>query len=123
MYTVEAVLDDIQEKTTVQPGELGEAAFLLTEMKTYTKEAGIPISHNKAVIIGIHLIAFMGRVERDEYLPDLDESIFEEVSPDAIKVSRRLLEQKPLPLGRKLDAAEIFYLTVHFEAAKLNQEE
>lgn len=123
MYAIDQVLEDIPQKTAASSGELQEVGSLLTIMQAYTDEAGIPISHNKAVVIGIHLLAFLRRVHNGEYLPELEESLFDELGKECIEASRRLLENGPLPPERKLDDAEVFYLAVHFESAKLNDGE
>lgn len=122
MQMMENLLKEIPEKTTVTESELDELRPLLDFMATSAKEAGLNLSYNKTLIIGIHLLAFIRRVKNGEYLPELDESMFEEVSPELVELSKHVLQNYLVASERQLDAAEIFYLTVHFEAAKFNEE-
>ncbi|WP_028547298.1 PRD domain-containing protein [Paenibacillus sp. UNC451MF] len=122
MQMMETILKEIPEKTTVTEAELDELRPLLAYMAASAQEAGLKLSHDKTLVIGIHLLAFMRRVNNNEYLPELDEGMFEEVSPELVELSQRVLQSHVESSDRTLDAAEIFYLTVHFEAAKFNEE-
>jgi hypothetical protein len=44
--------------------------------------------------------------------------MFDELSSECIEASRSLLQRCLAATGRELDDAEVFYLAVHFEAAK-----
>ncbi|MFE5324006.1 PRD domain-containing protein [Paenibacillus sp. NPDC056579] len=123
MQIIETILNEIPDKTTVTTAELEQLRPLLTFTKASAEEAGLTLTHDKLLIIGIHLLAYMRRVRNNEYLPELEESMFEEVTPELVELSKRVLSSYEAGAERKLDAAEIFYLTVHFEAAKFNEEE
>ncbi|TCZ81029.1 PRD domain-containing protein [Paenibacillus albiflavus] len=122
MQMIETLLKEIPGKTTVTEAELDELRPLLDFVATCAKDASLKLSDDKMLVIGIHLLAFTRRVKLNEYLPELDESMFEEVSPELVELSRRVLQSYLETTDRTLDAAEIFYLTVHFEAAKFNEE-
>jgi len=122
MQMLENVLKEIPEKITVVEAELDELRTLLLFMASCATDANLKLSYDKTIVIGIHLLAFMRRVKNNEYLPELDETMFEEVSPELVELSRCVLQSYLETTNRTLDAAEIFYLTVHFEAAKFNEE-
>jgi PRD domain protein (TIGR03582 family) len=122
MYNIEDVLMDIPQKTTILPVELELVKTQLADVKAFTEEAGIGVSHNKAVIIGLHLMAFIRRVQNNEFLPELDEGMYDEISPECITISQRVLANYLETQERVLDDAEVFYLAVHFEAAKYDEE-
>ncbi|WP_079912584.1 PRD domain-containing protein [Paenibacillus sp. 32352] len=122
MQMMENLLKEIPEKTTVTEAELNELRPVLDFMTDIARESGLNLSYEKTLVIGIHLLAFMRRVKNNEYLPELDEEMFDEVSPELVDLSKRVLQKVLKTSERQLDAAEIFYLTVHFEAAKFNEE-
>jgi PRD domain protein (TIGR03582 family) len=122
MYNIEDVLLDIPQKTTISPEELELVKIQLADVQAFTEEAGIRVSHTKAVIIGLHFMAFIRRVKNKEFLPELEEGMFDELSPECITISKRVLTSYLATQERVLDDAEIFYLAVHFEAAKYDEE-
>jgi PRD domain protein (TIGR03582 family) len=119
---IERILNEIPNKTQVNPSELEELKPLVEHMAQSCKEAGVKLSDDRQLVIAIHLLAFIRRVAQDEYLPELDVEMFNEVSPELVELSRRVLESYVEMKDRLLDHAEIFYLTVHFEAAKFSRE-
>jgi PRD domain protein (TIGR03582 family) len=122
MYNIEDVLIDIPQKTRILPVELELIQTQLADVQAFTEDAGIRISHNKAVIIGLHLMAFIRRVQNNEFLPELDEGMFDEISRECITISKGVLANYLAKKERVLDDAEVFYLAVHFEAAKYDEE-
>ncbi|NRF95849.1 PRD domain-containing protein [Paenibacillus frigoriresistens] len=121
--TIEAILLQIPDKTTIDGAESEELRPLLAFMKACTEEAGLTISFDRMLVIGIHLLAFIRRVKQGEWLPELEEGMFDEVSPQWVELSRRVLTSYVVPRKRILDDAEVFYLTVHLEAAQFHEEE
>ncbi|MEC0247007.1 PRD domain-containing protein [Paenibacillus chitinolyticus] len=120
MYNISEVLEEIPQKTEASPEKLEAVKDLLTKLRPMSQEIGLSIPHTKAVIIGIHLLAFLRRVDQDEYLPEIEPEMFEEISAESVDLSKRLFAVYNMPPQRKLDDAEVFFLAVHFEAAKTN---
>lgn len=118
MRIVQQVLEEMKRQKAADPEEAAEVEKLLQLANRLAEEEGVTLSFERALAMGVHLTAFIRRVRTESYLPELDEDMFDEVSEELAGVSRKVLESYELPEGRELDDAEIFYLTVHFEAAK-----
>ncbi|MVP00222.1 MULTISPECIES: hypothetical protein [Paenibacillus] len=120
MFNLNEVMEEIPQKTEASAEKLEIVQTLLTDLRLMSEDISLSIPHTKAVIIGIHLLAFLRRVDLDEYLPEIEPEMFEELSTESIELSKRLFSSYQFPPTRKLDDAEVFFLAVHFEAAKSN---
>lgn len=118
MQITEQALEEMKRQDAIRLEEVGEITDLLRLAQQLAAEKGVMLSFERALAMGVHLTAFVRRVRSDSYLPELEEGMFDEVSKELVEVSRQVLASYQLPENRTLDDAEIFYLTVHFEAAK-----
>lgn len=120
MFIINSVLRDITEKTTVDQGAQSKLEDWLCRLQECAPEAGLDIVHDKAVVIGIHLLAYLKRLDQGERLPEIPDEMLTEISPQYEHLSRKLLKLVPGAELQEPDTAEIFYLAVHFEAVKAN---
>jgi PRD domain protein (TIGR03582 family) len=120
MYLIEDVLLEIPQKIKMNADELTDIRELLTTLKQYAGDIGLRIPHSKAIVVGIHLLVFIRRIKNQEFLPKLEDNMFDELSSESVALSKRLLESYKISRIDGLDDAEIFYLAVHFEAVKFD---
>jgi len=73
------------------------------------------ISEERWLSMGVHLLATMRRVEKGEKLPTVDQFIIDQVSPDMMELSRKILQNIDSDFN---DDAEAVLLALHFETAK-----
>jgi uncharacterized protein (TIGR03577 family)/PRD domain protein (TIGR03582 family) len=123
MYLIEDVLLEIPQKIKLTADESADIHDLLTTLKQYAGDIGLRIPHTKAVVIGIHLLVYIRRITNQEFLPKLEDNMFDELSAEFVSLSKRLLESYKISRVDGLDDAEIFYLAVHFEAVKFDDQE
>lgn len=123
MFITNNVLTDIAGKMPAGKEEQYKLDKLLSKLQENAPEAGLDIGHDKAVVIGIHLLAYFRRLDQGERLPEIPAELLSEISTQFEQLSRKLLESVRQPEAGELDLAEIFYLAVHFEAVKANMEE
>ncbi|KMJ45744.1 hypothetical protein AB204_07340 [Xenorhabdus khoisanae] len=62
-----------------------------------------------------HVKAMVMRAKTGEPLPDVDLSLFDEISPESIKLAAQIVETLP-----NLAIEEVYLLSVHFEIALSN---
>ncbi|MFB5675971.1 hypothetical protein ACE3NQ_08755 [Paenibacillus terreus] len=120
MFITSSVLRDITEKATADQEAQSKLEDWLPRLQEYAPEAGLKIGHDKAVVIGIHLLAYLKRLDQGERLPEIPDEMLTEISPEYERLSRKLLKLVPGAESQEPDTAEIFYLAVHFEAVKAN---
>ncbi|MFM9281783.1 hypothetical protein [Paenibacillus jiagnxiensis] len=120
MFIISSVLRDITEKTTADQEAHSKLEDWLFRLQECAPEAGLDIGHDKAVVIGIHLLAYLKRLDQGEHLPEIPDEMLTEISPQYEGLSRKLLKLVPGAESQEPDIAEIFYLAVHFEAVKAN---
>ncbi|MDO3409773.1 PRD domain-containing protein [Saccharibacillus sp. CPCC 101409] len=118
MQITQQALEEMKRQKAIEPEEVGEITALLELAQRLAEQEGVILSFERTLAMGVHLTAFIRRVRGGTYLPELEDGMFDEVSEAFAEVSRRVLESYELPEDRELDDAEVFYLTVHFEAAK-----
>ncbi|MBC8953332.1 transcriptional antiterminator [Xenorhabdus sp. PB62.4] len=62
-----------------------------------------------------HVKAMVMRAKTGEPLPEVDLSLFDEISPESIKLAAQIVETLP-----NLAIEEVYLLSVHFEIARSN---
>ncbi|OTA15945.1 transcriptional antiterminator [Xenorhabdus vietnamensis] len=62
-----------------------------------------------------HIKAMAERAKTGESLPEVDISLFDEISPESIKLAAQIVETLP-----NLAVEEVYLLSVHFEIARSN---
>lgn len=118
MDRVERILHDIPAKTKADQDELGELRPMLYCLLADSERIGLPLTDDRLLVIAIHLLGFTRRLKQGEPLPELEESMLDEVSPQLVQLSHRTLRSYGELAEQAIDDAEVFYLTVHFEAAR-----
>lgn len=118
MDRVERILHDIPGKTKADPDELEELRPMLHCLLAGSERIGLPLTDDRLLVIGIHLLGFARRRKQGESLPELEESMLDEVTPELVQLSHRTLRSYGELAEQAIDDAEVFYLTVHFEAAR-----
>ncbi|MFD1396763.1 PRD domain-containing protein [Kroppenstedtia eburnea] len=119
------MIDDlIQEISKQQPlsvQEKNELKTLLVDVEAQTEMIPLLLSKERRLAIGVHLLAFVRRVEKGESLPPLEEELWEQISDEMKEVSRQILLPYGKNKGRKIDNTEILLLAVHFATATVEQ--
>ncbi|MCR8644847.1 PRD domain-containing protein [Paenibacillus sp. N1-5-1-14] len=118
MCTLESILKEIPDRIAVKQEELDELQGLIVKLLETTKQLGLTLTQDRAVMIAVHLLAFNRRVKSGEHLPELDEGMIDEATPEFIEASREVLEFYSKPINHIVDDAEVFFLAIHFEAAR-----
>lgn len=117
---IEELMADISQQVALE-----EDAASLEELLAKTIATGRSLnaffSPERGVALGIHLLGFMRRVRKKEYLEPVDPSLLSQVSSDVFSVSKQLLTDYGRKFGREIDDTEALLLAVHLEAARNTQ--
>ena len=95
--------------------ERAEYKQLLQIVAVNAEQVHLEISEERWLSMGVHLLATMRRVEKGEKLPTVDQFIIDQVSPDMMELSRKILQNIDSDFN---DDAEAVLLALHFETAK-----
>lgn len=99
--------------TTEQIAQLGE--HMLAWTKALLKEHNIVPNAVQEQMLNSHVRAMAYRSVTGEPLPEVEESLFEEISPESMALAKKVVDQ----FGN-LPIEESWLLSVHFEVAKDN---
>jgi PRD domain protein (TIGR03582 family) len=105
-----------QNLTPDSPALLRQTDLVLARIHSLLGEQGIRPNEVQKQMLASHVKAMVWRSHSGESLPEIDLSLFEEISP----LSLRLAEQVVAWLD-KLAYEEAHLLSVHFEVAKENE--
>ena len=101
-------------------GTIGEALWLslMEASRSEMEHQGFKLNDLQEERLGIHLVALVGRQQKREFFPDLDEALMEEVSPWGWKITEKVTQLLNIPEW-ETSKTEQFLLAIHFEAAKV----
>lgn len=117
MQNIDRVIQQICAHLPVTSEETAEVAEMLQNLDPMAQKYGISLAEERLVMIGAHMVAFIRRIQKEEWLPALDEGMMDQLDTGCVRLSREFLESCLDLEARKLDDAEIFFLAAHFEAA------
>ena len=117
---INETIQEIAKQTHADIFEISELVKLLTFLHQETTRIGLTVTSERMLMMGVHLLAFIRRVNTGEKLPAMDNALFVEIPPDMLALSSRLLQvfEQSEP-----DDTEVFLMAVHLETAKKLQEE
>jgi len=120
MSMINETIQEIAKQSFVDISEISELKKLLTLLHQETTQIGLTITSERMLMMGVHLLAFIRRVNTGEMLPPMDNSLFVEIAPDMLALSSRLFQA----FGQsEPDDTEVFLMAVHLETARKLQEE
>ncbi|MDE9552880.1 transcriptional antiterminator [Xenorhabdus bovienii] len=88
---------------------------LLALIKQWLEAAGAYTTQVQQQMLTTHIRAMVIRAKTGEPLPEVDNSLFDEVSPESIALAAQVVETLP-----GLAVEEAYLLSVHFEVARSN---
>ncbi|MFI8417980.1 glycine dehydrogenase [Serratia sp. NPDC078593] len=92
-------------------------AQVLSDITTMLNEENIYTNAVQQQMLESHILAMVLRSITGEPLPEVDKSLFDEISEDSMKMAQRVVNQfNTLPIE------EAYLLSVHFEVAKDNNQ-
>ncbi|CDL85042.1 PRD domain-containing protein [Xenorhabdus szentirmaii] len=101
-------LEDVIDTETVSQKLLAMIGKVLAAEDAYTTDV-------QQQMLASHVKAMVKRAQTGEPLPEVDISLFDEVSPDSINMAAKIVETLP-----NLAVEEVYLLSVHFEIARSN---
>ena len=88
---------------------------LLTIIDDWLKAEGAYTTDVQGQMLASHVKAMVTRAKTGEPLPEVDRSLFEEISDESMRLAERAVDMLPgLPIE------EAYLLSVHFEIARSN---
>ncbi|WP_094699753.1 PRD domain-containing protein [Brevibacillus laterosporus] len=123
MYMMTSIVEEVAILSPMQDAEAYELIRLLEAIQELTNQIALTISKDRWIAMGVHLLAFMRRVQNQEKLPAIDASLMEEGDVRLQQISQKVLDAYGLQYGFSLEPIEIFLLQVHLEVAKAVLEE
>lgn len=91
------------------------------KVKDRFAETGIVMDENAEFMFSNHILALLKRVKERSFVSDIDESMMEEVSIEAMKIAENLVkdifEKEEIPLNQ----SEVFLVATHIEIAMQKQ--
>ncbi|WP_319928714.1 transcriptional antiterminator [Xenorhabdus santafensis] len=88
---------------------------LLTLIDKWLAAEGAYTTPTQQQMLASHVKAMVMRAKTGESLPEVDLSLFDEISPESIKLAAQVVEILP-----ELAVEEVYLLSVHFEIARSN---
>lgn len=88
---------------------------LLTLIGEWLADAGAYTTEVQQQMLESHVNAMVLRAKTGEPLPEVDYSLFDEISPESIALAAQVVESLP-----GLAIEEAYLLSVHFEVARAN---
>ncbi|HZG17332.1 MAG TPA: hypothetical protein VE710_20310 [Candidatus Bathyarchaeia archaeon] len=120
MSMINETIQEITKQSHVDISEISELNKLLTLLYQETTRIGLIVTSERMLLMGVHLLAFIRRVNNGEKLPAMDKALFVEIPPDTLALSSRILQA----FGQsEPDDTEVFLMAVHLETARKLQEE
>ncbi|WP_158442838.1 PRD domain-containing protein [Pelosinus sp. UFO1] len=95
--------------------EMAKFKKLLQMVAINAKQAGLEISEERWLSMGVHLLSAIRRVKKGERLPTVDQFIMDQVSSNMMELSRKILRKIDSEFN---DETETVLLALHFETAK-----
>jgi PRD domain protein (TIGR03582 family) len=123
MYELNRLIDDLSANTTVNDVESEELYELLSLVMAYAEKHSIHVAHDRGLAIASHLLAFVRRVQNNEFLDDMDTSVFRGVDRNLIAASRQLLESYCDTRNYPVSETEALLLSIHFAVCSPIEEE
>jgi len=112
---IDTLIKKIALEMPIDAQELVKFKELLQMVAVDAEQVHLEISEERWLSMGVHLLATMRRVEKGEKLPTVDQFIIDQVSPDMMELSRKILQNIDSDFN---DDAEAVLLALHFETAK-----
>ncbi len=88
---------------------------LLRLIGVWLEEAGAYTTEVQQQMLEFHVKSMVMRAKTKEPLPEVDYSLFDEISPESIALAAQVVESLP-----GLAVEEVYLLSVHFEIARSN---
>ena len=115
MQMIDTLIKTIASEMPMNEAEKAEFKQLLQIVAANAKEVHLAISEERFLSMGVHLLSTMRRAKTGEKLPTVDEFIIDQVSPDMMELSRKILQEIDSNLKNDTEAV---LLALHFETAK-----
>lgn len=84
-------------------------------------ETKIVMDENAEFIFSNHILALLKRIKSKSFVEDIDESMMEEVSQEAMKIATNLVAETFKKEELPLNQSEVFLVATHIEIAIQNQ--
>ncbi|USG64219.1 hypothetical protein NDK47_18940 [Brevibacillus ruminantium] len=119
MHMIEEIVREVAGATDEEMTEYSECKRLMQMIEAEMRERRYEIPRYRWLAICAHLLAFVRRMASGEKLPEVEAELFEEIHPNMLALSRRILFGQET--GWQEDRTEVFLLAVHFEAIRADQ--
>ncbi|AYK08442.1 PRD domain-containing protein [Brevibacillus laterosporus] len=118
-----SIVEEVAKLSPIQDTEVSELTKLLEDIQQLTSQIPLTINEERWIAMGVHLLAFMRRVQHKERLAAMDLSLMEEGDVRLQQISQKVLDAYGEQYSFLIEPIEIFLLQVHLETAKTLLEE
>ena len=115
MQMIDALIKTIALEMPMNSEEMAEFKQLLQIVAVNAEQVHLEISEERWLSMGVHLLSTIRRVGNGEKFPTVDQFIIDQVSPDMMELSRKILQKIDSDFN---DDTEAVLLALHFETAK-----
>ena len=115
MQMIDALIKTIALEMPMDPEEMAEFKKLLEIVEVNAEQVHLQISEERWLSMGVHLLSTIRRVGKCEKLPTVDQFVIDQVSPDMMELSKKILLKIDSDIN---DNTEAVLLALHFETAK-----
>ncbi|AIF52753.1 PRD domain protein [Pelosinus sp. UFO1] len=112
---IDTLIKTISLEMPMDLEEMAKFKKLLQMVAINAKQAGLEISEERWLSMGVHLLSAIRRVKKGERLPTVDQFIMDQVSSNMMELSRKILRKIDSEFN---DETETVLLALHFETAK-----
>ncbi|MDN9009558.1 hypothetical protein [Brevibacillus laterosporus] len=118
-----SIVEEVAKLSPMQDTEASELIKLLEDIQELTSQIPLMINKERWIAMGVHLLAFIRRVQDKERLAAMDLSFMEEGDGRLQQISQKVLDAYGVQNGFSIEPIEVFLLQVHLETAKAILEE
>ncbi|MFD1425528.1 PRD domain protein (TIGR03582 family) [Kroppenstedtia sanguinis] len=111
------LIREISKQQPMSAQEKNELKTLLSNVQAQTETMPFLLSKERWLAVGVHLLAWIRRMEKGESLPPLEQELWDQISEEMKELSRQILLSYGKNKGRKIDNTEIMLLAIHLATA------
>lgn len=114
---IQNIMDELSQQVEIQSHEQLDVKQLLNDLIDKAQSMNIPLTHERLLGIGNHLLFFIRRVASLEHLPEVAPAMVEQISLQIKEAVQQILETYAQNRNYEVDDTELVLLSVHFQAA------
>lgn len=113
------IIQEIDKQTQFTIEERQEMERLLDNIQQKCLEIDLVLTYERWIAVGVHLINMLRRRTSSNSIPEIEDSMWEQISPEIRVFSENALDKYRGDFNQPNFCGEVFLLAVHFETAKM----